>query len=177
MTAQPEFSRPIEAESIREAPRTIEIDADADERRRLAGRFRLQAIDRLSASVRLQRRADMIHADGLISAQVVQSCVVTGDPLPQAVEAPFAVRYVPESAADAGEELELSEQDCDTLPLEGGRIDLGELAAETLSLALDPYPRSEAADAALHEAGVLAEGEAGPFSALRALKDRMGRKD
>lgn len=177
MIPAPEFSRPIDADTIRETPRTIEIEADAEELRKLAGRFRLQAIERLSARVRLQRRADIIHADGDVSAAIVQSCAVTGDPLPQTVEAPFAVRYMPESAADAGEELELNEQDCDTLPLEGGKIDLGELAAETFSLALDPYPRSEAADAALREAGVLADGEAGPFATLKALKERMDRKD
>jgi hypothetical protein len=37
-------------------------------------------------------------------------------------------------------------------------------------LALDPYPRSAGADAALKEAGVLSEIEAGPFAALAKLK-------
>ena len=52
----------------------------------------------------------------------------------------------------------------------GGAIDLGEAAAETLALVLDPFPRSPGAQAALREAGVLNEEEAGPFAALAKLK-------
>lgn len=173
----PEFSRPVDADTIAESPRQMTIEADATERRRLAGRFGLKAIDGLSAEIRLARRAGIIHADGRIDADVVQSCVVTDEPLPAHVEAPFSVRFVPDAyngAAD--EELELSAEDCDTLPLEGGRIDLGELAAETLALALDPFPRSANADTVLEEAGLGGEADAGPFAALRALKEQMQKK-
>ena len=52
------------------------------------------------------------------------------------------------------DEIELSEDDCDTVFYTGGAIDLGEAAAETLALALDPFPRSPGAAAALREAGV-----------------------
>jgi hypothetical protein len=58
---------------------------------------------------------------------------------------------------------------------EGGAIDLGEAAAQTLALSIDPYPRSPAAEAALREAGVKSEedarAEASPFAALKALKE------
>ena len=50
-----------------------------------------------------------------------------------------------------------------------GAIDLGEVAAETMALALAPFPRGPGADAALKQAGVLSEGEAGPFGALAGL--------
>ena len=40
--------------------------------------------------------------------------------------------------------------------------------------ALDPYPRSAGAEAALKEAGVLSEEEAGPFAALAELKTKLG---
>ena len=170
----PEFSRMIDAETISESPRQVEIGADETERRRLAGRFRLQAIDRLSASIRLARRAGVIHAEGRVEADVAQSCVVTGEPLPAHVDAPFSVRFLPDAYAAADEEeVELSSDDCDTLPLEGGKIDLGELAAETLALALDPYPRSPGADAAIKEAGVGGAADTGPFAALKSLKDRL----
>jgi hypothetical protein len=42
-----------------------------------------------------------------------------------------------------------------------------------MALALDPFPRAPDADDVLKAAGVLSEGEAGPFAALRALKDRL----
>ncbi|HEV2569607.1 DUF177 domain-containing protein [Sphingomonas sp.] len=173
----PEFSRTFAADTIDEAPREVEIGADADERRKLAGRFRLQQIDRLSARVKLARRAGVIHADGQVDAAVVQSCVVTGEPMPAEVRAPFSVRFVPNAyTRPSEEEVELSAEDCDTLPIEGNQIDLGEVAAETLALALDPFPRSDRADEALREAGLGEAAEAGPFAALQALKDKLGGK-
>lgn len=170
----PEFSRTIEADTISESPRRIEIAADETERRRLAGRFALKAIDSLAADIQLARRAGIIHADGQVSADVIQSCVVTDEPLPAHVIAPLAVRFVPDGhGASPDEEVELSADDCDTLPLESGKIDLGELAAETLALALDPFPRSAAADVAMEQAGLGSEEDMGPFAALKALKERM----
>ena len=173
----PEFSRIVAADTIDERPREMEIGADPDERRRLAGRFRLQAIGQLKARLKLSRRAGILHAEGDVEAAVVQSCVVTGEAMPARVNAPFSVRYVPDAFARSDEdELELSSEDCDTLPLENNQIDLGELAAETLALALDPFPRSAKADEALKEAGIGDAAEPGPFAALQGLKDRMAGK-
>ena len=64
----------------------------------------------------------------------------------------------------------MAESDCDVVFHDGSAIDLGEAIADTLALSLDPYPRSAGADAALKEAGVLTEAEAGPFAALAKLK-------
>lgn len=172
----PEFSRPIDAETVSEAPRTIEISADEAERRRLAGRFRLKSIDLLSARVALSRRAGIIHAEGVVEADVVQACVVTDEPIAAKLNAPFSVRYVPDAFGTSDEEeVELSAEDCETLPLEDNRIDLGELAAETMALALDPYPRCAAADEAIADLGVAGEQETGAFAALKALKEQMER--
>lgn len=170
----PEFSRPIDAVTISEAPRRIEIQADEAERRRLADRFGLQALDHLWAEIVLSRRSGMIHAEGALKADVVQRCVVTSEPMPAVLNAPFSVRYVPDTYAGApDDEFELSAEDCDTLPIENGRIDLGELAAETLALSLDPFPRSPNADAALEQSGAGDETDAGPFAGLKALKDKL----
>lgn len=171
----PEFSREIEAETVSEAVRSFEIGADETERRRLAGRFRLESLDRLKARVTLQRRAGIIHAEGEIDAAVTQACVVTGEPIPARLRAPIQVRYVADAFAASGdEEVELMAEDCDTLPIEGGKIDIGELAAETLVLALDPYPRSSGADAAMQERQGAGPEEVSPFAALKDLKDRLG---
>lgn len=170
----PEFSRTIDAETISESPRQIEIAADETERRRLAGRFGLKAIDSLAAQLRLARRAGIIHADGRVDADVVQSCVVTDAPLPVHIDAPLSVRFLPNGHGDSGEdEVELSAEDCDTLPIAGGKMDIGELVAETLALSLDPFPRSAGADEALREMNLGGEADAGPFAALKSLKDRM----
>lgn len=172
MTAPNEFARPVRLDSLG-VPRPIEIAAEAEERAALARRFGLAALDRLEAAASVSREGEEVNAVGRIVAEVTQSCVATGEPLPARIDAPFTLRFVPAGSA-ADEELELSADDCDTLFYEGGAIDLGEAAAETLLLALDPFPRSPDADAALKAAGVLAEEEAGPFAALKALRDRLG---
>ncbi|NNC73859.1 MAG: DUF177 domain-containing protein, partial [Sphingomonadaceae bacterium] len=38
---------------------------------------------------------------------------------------------------------------------------------------LAPFPRADDADAALREAGAISEEEAGPFGALKGLRDRL----
>lgn len=168
----PEFSRPVPLDSIGESPRTIAVEAKPAERAALARRFGLKALDRLEGEARVLRRAGGIYAEGRLRADVVQACVATDDPLPVKIDEPFTIRFAP-AGEPAGDEIELSAEECDTVFYEGGAIDLGEALAETMALALDPFPRSPNADAALKQAGVLSEGEAGPFGALAGLRDRL----
>ena len=42
-----------------------------------------------------------------------------------------------------------------------------------MALALDPFPRAPGAEEALRAAGVIGEGEAGPFGALAGLKAKL----
>lgn len=172
MTA-PEFSRPVRIDTLGDAPRRIAIEADAGERAALARRFGLLALDRLAAAAELSADGARIMAGGTIDARVVQACVATGQPLPVTLAARFALRFVPAAEVAAAEELELGAADLDTIGYEGGAIDLGEAAAETLALELDPFPRASDADETLRAAGVVDESAAGPFAALRALKDRL----
>lgn len=173
-----EFARAIRLDALGEAPRQMTIEAEADERAALARRFGLVSIDRLSATASIRREGDIVFADGRLSAAVVQSCVATGDPLPATVDEPFALRFEPASAvADpAADEVELAATDLDVVAYSGGAVDLGEAVAETLSLALDPFPRAPDADERLRAAGVKDEGEAGPFAALKELRDRLGEE-
>ncbi|MFW2850885.1 YceD family protein [Sphingomonas sp. TX0543] len=170
----PEFSRPERLDTIGGEARTVSITADAEERRRLAGRFGLLSIERLDATFAVRRDAAAIHAEGRVTADVTQACSVTGDPLPASVDEAVALRFVQPS--ESGEEVELGEDALDTIEIEGGAIDLGEAAAETLVLALDPFPRGPRAAEFLREAGVVSEDQAGPFSALAALKGKLGKR-
>jgi len=171
----PEFSRPVRIDTLGEGDRSIEIEAGIEERGALAARFALLSIEALSAEAVLRRDADVITAEGRMKARVEQACVATGAPVPAAIDEPFVLRFVPEGVE--GEEIELDAEDFDTIDYSGGAIDLGEAVAETLALALDPFPRSPDADAVLKAAGVLSENEAvtGPFAALKGLKDKLSK--
>ena len=168
---QPEFSRPERVETIGHLPRDVRIAADEAERTALARRFELIAVERLEARFAVSRDTAGIVATGQVIAAVTQACSASGVPLAASVDEAVTLRFVAE--ADSTEELELSAEALDTLPIEGGAIDLGEAAAETMALALDPFPRAADADAVLAEAGVLGEGTAGPFGGLADLKRRL----
>ena len=165
----PEFYRPIRIDTIGDRDRPIEIEATAAERTALARRFALVAIDRLVATFQLRREGAHILATGTVTAAVVQACSVTDDPIAVAVAERVALRFADEMVAE-GDEVELSVDALDTLPIEDGAVDLGEAAAETMALTLDPFPRGPGAAAALKAAGVVSEDEVahGPFADLKA---------
>ena len=146
-----------------------------DERAALARRFDLVALDRLAAHFTLVRDALGVRASGHLSAAVTQSCGVTGDPLPAKIEEDFAIRFLPEPGEDESQdEIELAEEDLDTVFYTGSALDLGEAAAETLALALDPFPRSPNAAEVLKQAGVISEEEARPLSPIAAaLQEKL----
>ncbi len=172
MTA-PEFARPERIDMIGEGARTIAIAADPAERAALAARFGLIEVADLHAEFTVNLDPGGIVARGRVIARVVQRCVVTAEPISTHIDEPVALRFVADES-ELGDDIELTADALDIIPYADGVIDLGEAAAETMALALDPFPRSPNAESVLREAGVLREGEVGPFSALAALKAKLG---
>jgi uncharacterized metal-binding protein YceD (DUF177 family) len=167
----PEFSRPVRIDTIGSAPRAVAIEANEAEKAALAKRFDLVAIGRLAAEASLVLQSEAVIAEGIVRAAVVQSCVATGVPVKARVEVPFRIEFRPLPTGAGEEEIELGAAELDVVFHDGAAIDLGEAAAETLSLALNPYPRAPGAEQALREAGVKneedAKRESSPFAALR----------
>ena len=175
MTA-PEFSRVVRIDAVGEEPRPMAIAAEEAERAALAGRFGLLGLARLEAALTLSRRGEEVAVHGRLVAAVTQACVATAEQVAADVEAPFDILFRPQpDPAAAEEEVELSESEMDVVFHAGAEIDIGEAVAETLALALDPYPRAPDADEALKTAGVKSEEEAGPFAALAGLRDKLGK--
>lgn len=172
----PEFSRTERVDGVGERERVVELSAKPDERAALAKRFDLLSVDRLEARFALRREAAGVTARGRVLAEVVQACSVTGEPVPARVDEAAELLFVPELDGRGADEVELSADALDVVPFEGGRIDLGEAAAETMALALDPFPRSPAAAGALREAGVLSEEDARPAGKLAGLGDLLKKR-
>lgn len=149
-----EFSRFYRVDAIGTQKNAVEITATSQECAALAQRFGLVEIAHLSARLHLRRAGDdgRIRVHGELTAQVVQTCVVTLEPVAAAVHEEFSTLFAPEIESDAarlavGRAIDIvfscdGEVDDDPEPLEEGGIDLGELVAQHLSLALDPYPRA-----------------------------------
>jgi uncharacterized metal-binding protein YceD (DUF177 family) len=161
----PEFSRPFRAHEVGSHTRQQLIAAEPHERAALADRFFLLELERLTATIALRREAIGIRVTGQIHASGAQPCSLSGEPVPFQITEALKLLLVP--GIPEGTEIELAEPDLDAEPLLGDIIDMGEIAAQALALALDPYPRAKG----VRVPGVISEDEAraasSPFSALK----------
>jgi uncharacterized metal-binding protein YceD (DUF177 family) len=163
----PEFSRPVD---IREADRPVTLTASEAECAALSERFDIVRIERLEAEVSLERIGNVVSAAGTLTADIVQACAVSAEDFPVKIREALSFRFVPETQGHRpDEEIELDEGDLDEIEYAGTSFDLGEAVAQSLALAIDPFAVGPNADRARQEGGVLGEGEAGPFAALKGL--------
>jgi uncharacterized metal-binding protein YceD (DUF177 family) len=139
-----DFSRPLAVERIGPTGTEMTIDADAEERQALARRFAIPAIYALSAKfVAMPWRRGGVVLRGKISAEVEQLSVVSLEPVRSRI-VEQVVRYFQAAMAPGHKPAVLGVEaleDEEPEVISGGAIDLGEIAAEELALALDPYPR------------------------------------
>lgn len=142
--SRPELSRPV---SVNRLPHTVVVEANEAELAALARRLDIPAVLALRCRFELRSAGAAVLAQGVLAGRVVQSCVVTLEPVEQDVAEAFSLRFVPEGQESDDDDPEAP----DEVPYQGARIDLGEAAAEQLALALDPYPRQPGA--ALDDAG------------------------
>lgn len=167
-----EFSRLLALDSVPPTGTTIHLKASADECRALAERFELVRLDRLEGEVTVAPvdPTSMIHVAGRVDADAVQSCVVTFEPVAARVQATFDRLFSRDVPEDIDAEVEIDIDAETPEPLLGDRLDLGEILAEELSLALDPYPRSPEADRRLAQLAEDGGNPGGPFGALAAWR-------
>ena len=179
-----EFSRPLPLGRVGPEGRHLVLEASAGECEALARRLGILGVEGLRVELDLrQAPAGAAVARGRLSARVTQECVITLEPVGQAVEEEVALRLLP-----LGQEPADGPEDMDEIAAgPGGVVDLGEAMAEQLALALDPYPRAPGASlpAEVTEAGegspdAAPEGAATqetsgtPFAALAALRRPRG---
>lgn len=173
------------------APKSFHIEASDEERTDLARRLGIVSVERAEANITLQRvRGGMIHALGTLYADVTQSCVVSLAPVPQTMEEQFEGWFGGDDAAVSfaraktereakkpGVETEILEESVDPEPIINGKIDIGELATQNLSLGLDPYPHAQGV---AYEIGVDSHEQTpegvnlrkNPFEALKDWKEK-----
>ena len=169
-----QFALAVSIASIRDGDR-IDLAADSGECASIAKRLGLVSLDAFQAHAVLDRDGAAVAARGRLKATLKQACVASGEPVPERVDEAFELRFVPDPGGRPDEEIELGADDLDTIFHDGSTIPLGAALVDTLALAIEPFPRGPNAAAAMQQAGVLSEEEAGPFAALAALK--LAKKD
>lgn len=172
----------------------LSLSPSEEEKAALCQRLGLISMEALRADLELRRKDGgmVVEVRGTITADVTQKCVATLEPVPEHIEEEFEAWFAdPDKAVSFAkarrermshkekEDAPFLEEYDDPEPIVNGRIDLGELSAQYLSLFLNPYPRAEGSP------HLYAEGEdersdpdqyKNPFAALKDWKDRGGRK-
>ena len=145
-------------------PLRVGFVATPEELADLCERFGYMKLDQLQADLELTRVApETWDVTGRVQARLVQPCIVTGDPVPESVDFEVEDRYVRPAQED--DEVIVGLEDSE--PLVNGCIDLGELVAQSLALAVNAWPRTEGAP---DEFKVGDTESPHPFAGLGSLK-------
>jgi uncharacterized metal-binding protein YceD (DUF177 family) len=167
-----ELSRPLRAEKVSANGVEEKIVATEKERAALTTRFDLLAINALEAKLHIvpKHAGTIFEVMGSFKADVTQRCVATLEPLTAHIEQPIEANFG-SPFTEAGGAIERSTEEDDLEPMVNGIMDLGELVAQHLGLALDPYPRKADVPPVEAEFGVPII-KTSPFAKLVTLKDR-----
>jgi uncharacterized metal-binding protein YceD (DUF177 family) len=150
-----------------------DIEADATARAVMAESAGLRDISSARAAFDLSRGSDgRVHVAGRVQATVGQTCVVTLEPIENAIDEEVDLTFAP--ADGTAPQIDADDDDGESAvaeppePIDNGMIDLGRLATDVLYLAIDPYPRTQGA---VFEPQVAArDPDDHPFAALKALQ-------
>lgn len=184
MSADNPISRVVTVAEIPDQGSHFMLDADEAQRAALAKLLKLPAVSAFSARLHVRPFGrDGLAVSGPVSADIVQTCVVTLDDFEAHVESEVDVALTPPSDArhhrrypedddgeddTAGRGADLDAPD----PLIDGAVDIGTVAVEFLALALDPYPRKPGVSFEPHEEKVERES---PFAGLGRIFEEKGK--
>jgi uncharacterized metal-binding protein YceD (DUF177 family) len=157
--------------------RELSLVADAEQRSALAERLLVSSVEALEVELKVVKFRGGLRVFGRLHAVVVQPCVVSMVPVTQDIEEPIDRIFLPAAVRPAkGADDVFVDVEGEDEPdyFEGPEADLSELIIETLSLAIDPYPRAPGVVLDTEDADD-EEETASPFAALKGLrKDENG---
>ena len=168
------FSLPVLVAKIPTGGKHFRIEPDEAQRRAIVEALGIVDVEQLKAELDVRPMgAEALSVRGSLTASVVQTDVVTLEPVRQEVSETIDLTLVP-AAGDSPSRRRGPQQpevdDSDERDVyRGGRIDLGTIVFEHLAIGLDPYPRSPDAEFPGH---IEDDPAAAPsaFAALASLK-------
>src|SRR5262245_32008806 len=180
-----EIERIVDLDRMGAGGTALDIVASDGERSALAKRFGFLGLPALSARVTVDRRpGGQIVVEGRLRGRIVQACILTLDPVTQDLDEAFRIVFKQDLAEErdpeSGEALVSAHTDAPE-PLSGSQLDVGEIVAEQLSLAADPYPRKhgvkleDVLPKPRKERHGRPEHRRHPFAGLAALRDKPRR--
>jgi uncharacterized metal-binding protein YceD (DUF177 family) len=161
---------------------TVRLIASEQECKALAKEHTLQSVANFQATILVAKwRRDGVRITGAITADIVQTCSITLEPLPTQIVTEIDAMYVPENSKLARPKLDdngemILDADGPDAPetFEGDQLDVGAIAEEFFALAIDPYPRKEGAELELRaEPEEIMEIKVSPFAKLVDFKRKQ----
>jgi hypothetical protein len=165
------------------------ITASPAERRALSTENELTDLMSLEAILHVAHAgAQGLEVSGELRAKLRQTCVVTLEDFDSEIVEPVHARFAPlhelngakakgreAETESSGHHLHMLDEEDPPDPLIGGEIDVGALAGEFLTLALDPYPRKPGVVFA-EPNSAQADAEDSPFARLREMVPRTSKR-
>ena len=154
----------LETGVLTHKPKQVEWQANDKDCERLADRIGVIKVTGFSAHFTAERD-NLICVKGKIEAEVIQSCVVSGEPVSESINEEFEEFFTDNKRYKQSIEIDMDSPDI--TPVENNRIDLEELATQYLILALNPYPHKKDI---VFEDKIEDDEKPNPFAVLEKLK-------
>lgn len=165
----------------------VKIEPDEEIRAKLAAQCNVLSISEFSAQLNVKSwHKDGVRVSGSLNASLIQSCIITLDPVAEHINAQIDAVFVPTSSKLAKPRINaetrelIIEAEGDDVPelFELPNLDVGAVVAEFFALELNPYPKSPDADvsnAALDPQDDNAQPDVkeNPFAALAKIRDKL----
>jgi uncharacterized metal-binding protein YceD (DUF177 family) len=173
------FSYPVHVQGLSSKPVLIHIEAGPDELQDMQERWGLIGLGPVTADVEVSRwKRDGVRIKGHVRADIVQSCIVTLEPIESGIDERFEALFVPENSklarydTDENGEMVFDPEGPDAPEtFTGDTIDVGTVCEEFIVLAIDPYPRKEGAKFETEtENDIAPEEKSSPFAKLEGWK-------
>ncbi|MEM8540812.1 MAG: DUF177 domain-containing protein [Pseudomonadota bacterium] len=160
------LSYPVDVRRLPAKGLTIKLEPDDDIRAKLAAQCDVLSISAFFAQLNVMSwHKDGIRVTGPLNATLVQSCIITLEPVPESISTQIDAVFVPSTSKLAKPKINaetrevIVEAEGDDVPelFELPFLDVGAVAAEFFALELNPYPKAPDADETA--ASILAEDE------------------
>lgn len=167
------FSYPLIVEDISSAESTYELHADAAALVQIAEILKVKSVRFFDARIhtRLNKKEHRLDVWGLVKAELELQSVISLDYFFKEYETDFSIFYDTKATPKEVKELDLDFDEDAPDVVEGGRIDLGDIAIEQIALVMEDYPRKPGeAFSFVSEFDEETKEKMNPFSVLKKLK-------
>lgn len=157
----------IEIAALHRGENRVRLSPDDAARQKIAARLDEPGVELLAGDFSLRPFSGGVDLELHLKARVNRVCVASLEPIVEAIDEQYAIRFERDFADGDVEENYDDERARE--PLDGDTLDLDEILIQHLAISLDPHPRKE---------GVKSLAEAyrdpvnlSPFSGLKGLVD------